>query len=227
MKKSIRILAMILVICLAAGVGAFAADSYTKNLVANYVGVKLVVDGVTITPKDAKGNVVDPFIVDGTTYLPVRAVAEALGKEVDWDGTTKTVYIGEKPQTDIPAGYNAVTVDNGTRILYPAAPFQFVNSTRYSSTVITQNIESLDMSYKTNDDGKVLIEYTIVGTVTGDSRLWIGAKFYDNEGILLKDYESYILHTISQGEKFRITDTGGCYAPKGTVRIEFYDYFSK
>ena len=75
MKKSIRILAMILVICLSLGVGALAADGYTRELIANYVGVKWVVDGVNITPKDANGNVVDPFIVDGTTYLPVRAVA--------------------------------------------------------------------------------------------------------------------------------------------------------
>ncbi|MCL2401000.1 MAG: copper amine oxidase N-terminal domain-containing protein, partial [Oscillospiraceae bacterium] len=29
----------------------------------------------------------------GTTFLPVRAVAEALGQEVDWDGATNTVYL--------------------------------------------------------------------------------------------------------------------------------------
>ena len=39
----------------------------------------------------------EPFIYNGTTYLPVRAVGEALGKQVGWDGKTKTVYIGEVP----------------------------------------------------------------------------------------------------------------------------------
>lgn len=225
MKKTIRILALILVICLAAGIGAFAADSYTKNLVANYVGVKLVVDGVTITPKDAKGNVVDPFIVDGTTYLPVRAVAEALGKEVDWDGSTKTVYIGKKPQTDVPAGYNALTTDDGTRILYTAAPFNFVNTT-YGRNTITQNIERIDLSYlKPWSTGGVEIEYSIVGTVSGKDYLWIGAKFYDNEGILLDDRPFFVRESISQGEKFKYTGT--FVASKGTVRIEFYDGYSK
>ena len=52
-------------------------------------------DGKTFTPKDVTGKVVDPFIVDGTTYLPVRAVAEALGKEVSWDSETRTVSLGE------------------------------------------------------------------------------------------------------------------------------------
>lgn len=60
-----------------------------------------MVDGVSITPKDANGTVVEPFIVDGTTYLPVRAVGEAMGKTVDWDGRTHTVYVGNVPGEDI------------------------------------------------------------------------------------------------------------------------------
>ena len=32
-------------------------------------------------------------IIDGTTYVPVRAVTEALGAQVEWDGTTNTVDI--------------------------------------------------------------------------------------------------------------------------------------
>lgn len=50
-----------------------------------------------VTPKDVTGTIVEPFIYQGTTYLPVRAVGEAIGKKVTWDGETKTVYLGEKP----------------------------------------------------------------------------------------------------------------------------------
>lgn len=39
----------------------------------------------------------EPFIYNGTTYLPVRAAGEALGENVHWDGSTKSVYIGERP----------------------------------------------------------------------------------------------------------------------------------
>lgn len=57
-------------------------------------GIKIVVDGQQINPTDANGNTVDPMIYNGTTYLPVRAVASALGKEVYWDGPNYTVYLG-------------------------------------------------------------------------------------------------------------------------------------
>ncbi len=56
-------------------------------------GITITIDGETIQPKDANGNVVDPAIYDGTTYLPVRAIASALGMEVAWDGSTKTVIL--------------------------------------------------------------------------------------------------------------------------------------
>ena len=36
---------------------------------------------------------VEPFIIDGTTYLPVRALSNALGFDVGWDNATSTVSI--------------------------------------------------------------------------------------------------------------------------------------
>lgn len=67
----------------------------TQYLSAEYNNIKLVVDGKEVVPKDATGNVVEPFIVNGTTYLPVRAVAGAFGKAVNWDGPSYTVYLGD------------------------------------------------------------------------------------------------------------------------------------
>jgi hypothetical protein len=73
-------------------------DSGTqRQLTAHFNNIRVVVEGVLITPRDGLGNIVEPFVVDGTTYLPVRAVAEALGKAVEWDGSTQTVYIGARP----------------------------------------------------------------------------------------------------------------------------------
>lgn len=39
---------------------------------------------------------VPPQIINGRTLIPIRAVAEKLGYEVDWDGDLKVVYIDEK-----------------------------------------------------------------------------------------------------------------------------------
>lgn len=37
--------------------------------------------------------------MNGTTYLPVRAIANAFGQDVEWDGSTQSIYIGKKDQT--------------------------------------------------------------------------------------------------------------------------------
>lgn len=73
-----------------------ASAAVGKQITVHYNDVKLVVDNKPVTPKDAGGNVVEPFIYNGTTYLPIRAVGEALGKNVSWDGATKTVYVGNR-----------------------------------------------------------------------------------------------------------------------------------
>lgn len=57
-------------------------------------GIRIVIDGQELHPTDVNGNPVDPMIYNGTTYLPVRAVASALGKAVYWDGPSYTVYLG-------------------------------------------------------------------------------------------------------------------------------------
>ena len=80
---------------------AAAASTATKKMIeASYSGIKLVVNGVEVTPKDPNGKVVEPFISDGTTYLPLRALCNAMGYSNDqilWDGETKTIYVGDIP----------------------------------------------------------------------------------------------------------------------------------
>ena len=43
---------------------------------------------------------VEPMIINDRTMVPMRAIFEALGAEVDWDGTTQTA-IGETKKTTI------------------------------------------------------------------------------------------------------------------------------
>lgn len=76
---------------------ALAANTVYRTITVQYSGIKLVVDGVEVTPQDANGTTVEPFIYNGTTYLPVRAVGEAIGKQVTWHGGSQTVYLGEAP----------------------------------------------------------------------------------------------------------------------------------
>jgi len=84
---------------LLAGGTVFAKQS-TETIQVAYNNIKIYIDGNLVQPKDANGNTVEPFIYNGTTYLPVRAVGEAFGKTVDWDGTTQSVYVGKRPGND-------------------------------------------------------------------------------------------------------------------------------
>lgn len=73
------------------GYGKAAATTGKKNVKLTYRDIKIKIDGQEITPKDANGKVVEPFIISGTTYLPIRAVGSALGAIVNWYPKTDTV----------------------------------------------------------------------------------------------------------------------------------------
>jgi len=79
---------------LTSGVAFAKQASETINVI--YDNIKILIDGKEYQPKDVNGNVVEPFIYKGTTYLPVRAIANAFDKEVDWEAQTSTVTLGSK-----------------------------------------------------------------------------------------------------------------------------------
>ena len=66
----------------------------TKEL--SYNDIKITLNGKEVKPTDSDGNYVEPFIIDGTTYLPVRGVANALDLGVEWDGVTNTVKLSNE-----------------------------------------------------------------------------------------------------------------------------------
>ena len=76
--------------------GVAAAATRQETITVTYRDIKIVVDGEVFVPKDVNGKIVEPFLYQGTTYLPVRAVSEALGKEVTWDGAASMVHIEDK-----------------------------------------------------------------------------------------------------------------------------------
>lgn len=70
-----------------------AAGAITKITAEKREDYTIKLDGTTQTFKDANGKVVYPIVYQGTTYLPVRALSEALDLTVGWDGNTQTVTL--------------------------------------------------------------------------------------------------------------------------------------
>ncbi len=60
-------------------------------------GVRVYWDGVEKTLRNEKGEKVEPMIYDGTTYVPLRAMSQLMGKTVEWDQATTSVFVGGKP----------------------------------------------------------------------------------------------------------------------------------
>lgn len=80
--------------------GITNAQQITESVQRTYKDIQIMINGTKIVPKDANGNIVEPFLINGTTYLPVRAVGEALGLEVGWNDETSTVTLDNKTNND-------------------------------------------------------------------------------------------------------------------------------
>lgn len=63
--------------------------------------VVLAADGVSVFVNDRPISA-EAFIQDDSTYVPLRAVSEALGAKVEWDGSTRSVYIESSEETVVP-----------------------------------------------------------------------------------------------------------------------------
>ena len=67
--------------------------------------IKILVDGEEFHPKDANGNDVMTFSYNGTTYAPLRALAEAYGLEVGYDSDRRMATVSSSD------GYNGYEND--------------------------------------------------------------------------------------------------------------------
>jgi len=96
------------------------------------VSLSLRIDHVDMKVTDANGEYtvmmdVPPILIDGTTYLPLRVVVEALGGSVYWDGDSGVTYI------DYPAKTEEVAEETFTSNHNPSAhTFYFQNEARFN-----------------------------------------------------------------------------------------------
>jgi len=94
-KRMILVVSLLMVFAFTAGVIANpAVESITANLAKD---IKFVVDGESWAPAETDGSAMYPIIYKDRTYLPVRAIGEALGVKVDWNNDTRTVILGDAP----------------------------------------------------------------------------------------------------------------------------------
>ncbi|MGC8757751.1 MAG: stalk domain-containing protein [Caldisericaceae bacterium] len=69
------------------------ASSGNKNILVAFRNIKIIING------EAKTSSQEPFIFNGSTYVPLRFVSESVGMSVNWDGPTNTIDIEPLPNT--------------------------------------------------------------------------------------------------------------------------------
>lgn len=145
---------------LALGTCTVSAANGTRNISATFRNIKIVVDGKELSTS------AEPFIYNGTTYLPIRAVGEAVGKEVTWNAGTNTVYLGEVPvsaqqQPEAPATPEAPAAASSLPILAQYGEQYGFMSKDEIPVILTEVRSGNESPYLLTEIYCVFIEYAI------------------------------------------------------------------
>lgn len=100
-KRTIALAIILCMILLSFNTTGYAADM-KKAVTAVYKNIKVVANGSEVAMD------LEPFIVDGRTYVPVRAIANIFDKNVEWDAVNSKVIITNKPDTVLTYLYSRI-----------------------------------------------------------------------------------------------------------------------
>ena len=90
---------MVFVIVLAFGAGVVAKNVFDVVSAEIRTDFVIEIDGVKQVFKNVDGEKVYPLLHDGTTYLPLRAIGEIMGKKVYWHEKDKKIEIKDEKST--------------------------------------------------------------------------------------------------------------------------------
>jgi len=141
-------------------------------------------NGEDTFPKDASGNLVYPIIVDGRSYLPIRATESIFGIKVDYDSPSRTIIIKTKNYVEVSSdGYTLETETNDKRQQANEIP---VNGGKMKGKVGEDSLGTgSDVNiydyFKVTASENGVLEYTVKGDAAGELR----ATFFDaNENFI-------------------------------------------
>ena len=149
MKKEIKGLITGIIIGSVLTSGLAYAKSRTEMIEAVYDNIKVYKDNVLCELKDGNGGTIEPFIYNGTTYMPVRGTANLADMQVTWDGNTKSVYLWDNM---VPEGTPFLEVcppydNNNCGIYFAVDGESFSMAGEKYSNGITSNGLSWDKAY--------------------------------------------------------------------------------
>jgi hypothetical protein len=109
-SKKMIIATMVFGMAVTGSAGIYAGTNMQKiSAYLNHrIGFK--VNGAAYTPADSNGKTLSPITYNDTTYLPVRALADALKVPVTFNASANQVILGSESATATPDNGSAITL---------------------------------------------------------------------------------------------------------------------
>ncbi|MEN2773534.1 extracellular solute-binding protein [Acetivibrio clariflavus] len=95
LKKRMLSLAVTAMMMVGFIAGAAASSGIIKITAEINPKINYILNGKKFVPRDMDGSEMNTIIYNGRSYVPLRAIAEALNVYVDWDAETSTIILGE------------------------------------------------------------------------------------------------------------------------------------
>jgi len=182
--------------------GSIAYASGTQ-IEVYFQNIKYMFDGFEKKTTEEQGQ---GFIYNGTTYVPLRFVSEALGKEVQWDSETETAWIGKKvDMSSVVATYEGGQVTRGEYEKYLAI-IQLIEPSRdepddeYKKMIVDQMIASRIVESKLGEEAKAKAS-SAVDTQMNDpeTKKFLGSRASEmsKKSITEADIRQYIHDTVA------------------------------
>lgn len=136
-SKKMIIATMVFGMAITGSAGVYAGTNMQKISAYLNHSIGFKVNGAAYTPVDGNGKTLSPITYNDTTYLPVRALADALKVPVTFNSSTNQVILG--------SGSATTTPDNGSAITLAAV--QYSAAQKEQITKAFANFEGFETAY--------------------------------------------------------------------------------
>ena len=196
-----RVSALALCAVLTTGTLMMSAGAVSTNVTAQLSpNISVVVDGVYQTFYNVSGSEVHPIVYNGTTYLPLRAVGELMGKNVNWDQTSLTASLSGTRTTAAVTG----VADAGAVTQNVAATISTDITVTVDGVARTFTDVNGNVVYPMVYNGSIYLPLRAIGNLMGKSVNWNSATStvtlsgaQSSCGILVTDADSFNNGTTS------------------------------
>lgn len=216
MLKRKRIVSVLIVLAILVGVSTTVFAVKQQQQITVTYGMSLFFNDQKSTLRDANGGEVQPFVYQGTTYVPIRGVSQLFGADVSYDAASNSAYIYDDFSEACAVVHQMSNIVNEGFLVYQdmileATTTDLGDLSQYESAVetkITNMYELLEELGNTNANIGIIIQeilpsysdfvvsfvdtYTAYKSLQSSRSSYAANKFADSAHALIENYYATI-----------------------------------